>query len=125
IPAEVAGGNIDTGMRDGNLWVPHKKAGPGRFVLKMWVSGTDEDGVVPVGNDDYWKYRDNLDKLLRMFRVTHRKLDVRQQWDIAGTKVRQALCDVTAIVTPDMLAAYPYTSEFTVELNITDAFWQD
>lgn len=121
----LAGSNVSTEMRDGELWVPHKKAGPGTFVLKMWVAGTDEDGVVPVGNDDYWKYRQNLDMLLRMFHVTHRRLDVRQQWDVAGTKVRQAMCEVGTIITPEMLAAFPYTSEMTVELRIPDAFWQD
>lgn len=120
-----AGEDIATGMRDGTLWVPHKKANPGRMVLKMWVGGTDVDGVVPAGNDDYLKYRQNLDQLLRMFSVKHRLIDVRQQLDIAGTKIRQALGEVSAIITPEMLSAYPYTSEMTVEFNIPGAFWQD
>jgi hypothetical protein len=89
------------------------------------VAGTDEDGVVPIDKDDYWEYRQNLDKLVRMFSVTHRQIDVRQQWDIGGTKIRQALCEKTAIITPEMLAAFPYTAEFTVELSIVNGFWQD
>lgn len=119
------GENIQTGMRDGELWVPHKKANPGRLVLKMWVGGTDVDGAVPVGNDDYKQYRTNLDQLLRMFNVKHRLIDVRQQWDIAGTMIRQALGEVSAVISPEMLAAYPYTSELTVEFNIPGGFWQD
>lgn len=121
----VVGENIDTGARDGNIWVPHKKRGPGRYVLSMWVGGTDEDGAVPVGNDDYEKYIENLDSLKLMFGVTHRLLDVRFQYDEAGTKIRQVLAEKTAIITPEMQASYPYTAKFTVELNVPGAFMQD
>lgn len=121
----LSGDDIDTGMRDGNIWTPNKKFGPGRAVLQMWVGGTDEDGAVPVGNDDYKKYMSNLDSLKRMFSVQHRLLDVRQQVDIAGTQVRQALCSLGAVLTPEMHSVYPYTANFTVELNIPGAFWQD
>lgn len=121
----LAGDNIDTGMRDGVIWTPHKKRGAGRFVLDMWVGGTDADGAVPVGQDDYETYMNNLDKLKRMFGVTHRLLDVRFQLNASGTKIRQALCEKTAIITPEMQAAYPYTAKFTVELTIPDAFYQD
>jgi len=120
----LAGENIDTGMRDGNIWVPHKKRDPGRLVLSMWVGGTDDDGAVPVGNDDYAKYIANLDKLKRMFGVTHRLLDVRLQMNASGTDIRQALSEKSAIITPEMRASYPYTAEFTVELSIPGAFLQ-
>jgi len=121
----VAGGNIDTGLRDGVIWVPNKKRGAGRLVLKMWVGGTDADGAVPIGEDDYETYMANLDQLKRMFGVQHRLLDVRLQLDAAGTKIRQALCEKSAIITPEMLSSYPYTAEFTVELTIPGAFLQD
>ena len=121
----LAGENIDTGQRDGVIWTPHKKRGPGRIVLDMWVGGTDEDGAVPVGQDDYETYTANLDALKRMFGVTHWLLDVRFQMNASGTKIRQALCEKSAIITPDMYAAYPYTAKFTVELTIPDAFMQD
>lgn len=124
LEAPISGENIESGMRDGNIWVPHKKRGPGRLVLSMWVGGTDEDGAVPVSNDDYEKYTENLDALKKMFGVTHRLLDVRLQMDAAGTKIRQALCEKGAIITPEMYASYPYTAKFTVELNIPGAFLQ-
>lgn len=123
--AAVAGENLDTGMRDGVIWTPHKKRGPGRLVLSMWVGGTDEDGAVPAGNDDYFKYTTNLDNLKRMFGVTHRLLDVRLQMDVAGDNIRQAMCEKTTIITPDMFAGYPYTAKFAVELTIPGAFLQD
>lgn len=118
------GANFDTGNVDGELWIPNKKANAGLFALKMWVGGTDEDGVVPSG-DDYWKYTENLDSLKRMFNVSGRLIDVRQSLKNDGTKIRQALCEVTDIISPEMLAAYPYTTEFTVGLKIPGSFWQD
>jgi hypothetical protein len=50
---------------------------------------------------------------------------VRFQLDAAGTKIRQALCEKTAAITPEMHVAYPYTAKFTVELNIPSGFMQD
>jgi len=121
----IAGADIDTEMRDGTLWVPNKNFGPGKLVLKMWVGGTDADGAVPVGNDDYKKYITNLDSLKRMFAVQHRLLDVRQQFDIAGTMIRQSLCTINTVITPEMFSAYPYTATFAVELDVPGAFSQD
>lgn len=117
------GEDISTGMRDGDIWVPNKKSASGRVVLKMWVNGTDADGVVPA--DNYLQYRNNLDTLNRMFHVQHRLLDVRQQLDTAGTKIRQALCTVGAIIDPEFLSNFPYTSKMAVELKIIGGFWQD
>jgi hypothetical protein len=125
IMPSVAGSNIDTGLRHGQLWVPHKKFGPGQLVLKMWVSGCDEDGVVPVDGDDYWQYMQNLDNLKRMFAVHNRLLDVRHTIKRDGSVVRQALAEVTIAIPPDKLAAYPYTSEFTVEMTMPGSFWQN
>lgn len=125
ISASVAGANIPSGVTDGEIWTPHKPAGPGRLVLKMWVGGTDVDGVVPVDGDDYWKYRQNLDSLLRMFSVRHRLLDIRQTVKADGTKVRQALAEMTTVITPEMLAAFPYTAELTAEFNLPYGYWQD
>lgn len=121
--APKVGGNIETDLRDGELWVPNKKVGPGRIVLDMWVGGTDADGVAPT--DDYEKYRDNLDFLLRMFNVNHRLLDIRQQWNIAGTKIRQALCELSAQIQPEVATSSPYTSRLVVEFKILGGFWQD
>lgn len=121
----IAGEDIDTGMRDGVIPVYNKKYGPGRLVLNMWVGGTDVDGAVPVGNDDYKKYISNLDALKRMFGVQHRLLDVRLQMDVAGSNIRQALCRLGAALTPEMHSSYPYTAEFTVELIVPGAFLQD
>jgi hypothetical protein len=119
----IQGEDITTGMRDGDIFVPNKKSGPGRIVLSMWVNGTDEDGVVPA--DSYLKYRQNLDKLRRIFGVRHRLLDVREQLDVAGAHIRQALCTVGAVIDPAMLANFPYTARMSVELKIMDGFWQD
>lgn len=119
----VVGSNIATELQDGEIWVPDKKASPGRVVLQMWVGGTDADGVVPA--DSYDKYRSNLDFLNRMFSVTHRLLDVRQQIDVAGTNIRQAMCEKTAIIDPEFLVNFPYTTKYTVELGIPAGFWQD
>lgn len=119
----AVGSNIATGMRDGELWVPDKKAGPGRAVLSMWVGGTDEDGVVPT--DSYLKYRQNLDKINRMFSVRHRLLDVRQQLDLDGLHIRQAMCEMTALIDPEFATNFPYTSRMVVELGIPAGFWQD
>lgn len=119
----VQGDDISSGLRDGDIWTPHKKASAGRFVLQMWVAGADADGFVPT--DNYKQYRDNLDYLKRIFGVRHRLLDVRQQLDDAGTSIRQALCEVTAMIDPDMLSNFPYTSRFAVEFKILAGFWQD
>lgn len=121
----LVGENIDSGMRDGVIWTPHKKRDAGRLVLDMWVGGTDEDGAVPVGEDDYERYTLNLDALKRMFGVTHRLLDVRLQMDAAGNMIRQALCEKSAMITPEMQAGYPYTAKFVVELTIPGGFLQD
>jgi hypothetical protein len=118
----MSGSNFESGQTDGEIWVPNKRAAPGRAVLSMWVGGTDADGVVPA--DSYLKYRQNLDQLYRMFSVTHRLLDVRQQIDVAGAQIRQALCEVGAIIDPEMLTNFPYTGKFAVELRIPGAFWQ-
>jgi hypothetical protein len=93
------------------------------MVLDMWVSGTDEDGVTPV--DDYALYRANLDKLLLMFNVRHRLLDVRQTVQNTNPYSRQALCEVMTVIDPSMLAGSPYTAQMVVELNIPGAFWFD
>ena len=119
----LQGEDITTGMRDGDIFVPNKKSGPGRIVLSMWVNGTDEDGIVPT--DSYYKYRQNLDMLRRMFGVKHRLLDVREQLDVAGAHIRQALCTVGAVIDPAMLANFPYTAKMSVELKIMSGFWQD
>lgn len=124
LQAPIAGEDIDTGMRDGTIFSAHKKYGPGRLIFDMWVGGTDADGVIPVSGDDYYKYIQNLDLLKRMFGVTHRLLDVRLQYDAAGTDIRQALCQKTAIITPEMKALYPYTADLTVELTLPGAFLQ-
>lgn len=121
--AEILGANVATEMRHGELWTAHKKYGPGRMYLNMWVSGCDVDGIVPV--DEYSEYRDNLDMLRRLFGVRHRLLDVRQTVSETGPVIRQAMCEAMAIIDPTMRVAYPYTSEFTVELRIPDAFWFD
>lgn len=121
--APIKDGNLEVGAAHGEIWVPNKKHGPGRTVLKMWVAGQDANGVVPA--DNYYQYRKNLDQLRLMFGVRNRLLDVRQQLDIAGTDIRQALCEVTAIIEPQKVAISPYTSKFTVELTIPDSFWQD
>lgn len=125
LAASSASANIDTEMRHGELWVPHKKYGPGRLVLDMWVGGTDEDGAVPVGGDDYKKYRENLDDLRRMFGVRGRLLDIRIQLDKLGTSIRQCFGEVTNVIDPEMLASYPYTAQMKVEVNVPGAFWQD
>lgn len=118
----VQGSNVPA-LRHGELWSAHKKFGPGRMVLKMWVAGTDEDGVSPV--DDYALYRANLDKLLMLFNVRHRLIDVRQTIENIGPIQRQALCEVTAVIDPSMMAMAPYTAEMAVEFNIPGAFWFD
>lgn len=123
ISPSVQGSNVESFARHGELWTAHKKYGPGRMVLDMWVTGTDEDGVTP--SDDYALYRQNLDKLLLMLNVRHRKLDVRQTVASDGPIVRQALCEVTAIIDPSMKAGYPYTAEMTVEFSLSEAFWFD
>lgn len=119
----LQGEDISTGMRDGDIFVPNKKAAPGRVVLKMWVTGTDDNGLVDA--DSYWLYRQNLDKLKRMFNVSHRLLDLREQLDTAGAHIRQALCTTSAMIDPSMLVNFPYTAKFAVELKIMAGFWQD
>lgn len=123
ISPSVQGANVATPARHGELWTAHKKYGPGRMVLDMWVAGTDEDGNTPV--DDYAEYRTNLDMLLLMFNVRHRRLDVRQVINSVGPVERQALCEVTAVIDPSMLAMAPYTAQMKIEFNIPDAFWFD
>lgn len=119
----AAGSNISTGLTDGEIWVPAKKAPPGKAYLRMWVGGTDVDGNPVV--DDYYQYRLNLDMLKRMFAVRDRRLDVREQLDVAGAHIRQAYAEVTALIEPETLTAAPYTATMVVELNLTDGFWQD
>lgn len=116
------GANIPS-MLDGEIWVPNKKAPPGKAYLRMWVSGTDVDGNNT--SDDYYTYITNLDLLKRMFGVRNRLLDVRQQMDIAGAHIRQGLAEVTTVIEPEMVASAPYTSQFTVELNLPEGYWQD
>jgi hypothetical protein len=120
---ETIGENVATEGRHGELWTAHKKFGPSRMVLRMWVGGTDEDGVAPT--DDYSKYRANLDLLLRLFSTRHRLLDVRQTVSEAGPVVRQALAEVTTVIDPGLLVPSPYTSELTVEFKVPGAFWTD
>jgi hypothetical protein len=121
----ASGSNIATGLRDGEIWVPDKKAPPGKCYLKMWVAGVDVDGENAPDGDDYYQYTLNLDKLKRIFGVHSRLLDVRQQMDSAGAHIRQALSEVTAMIEPETLAAAPYTSAFSLELSIPGAFWTD
>jgi len=122
-PAQLKTNNIDVEAVNGVVWVPNKKYGPGTVILKMWVAGQDANGVV--GADNYLLYRQNLDKLNLLFRKQHALLDVRQQLDKAGTVIRQALCEQSAVIQPTKVATSPYTSKFTVELTIPDSFWQD
>lgn len=119
----ASGSNIATGLMDGEIWVPGKKAPAARAYLDMWVGGTDVDGAI--GADDYYTYRTNIDTLKRMFAPRDRLLDVREQLDIAGAHIRQALAEVTAVIEPKTISSYPYTADFTIELNIPAGFWQD
>lgn len=122
IGSGAQGANIPS-LLDGESWVSNKKAPAGKAYLRMWVSGTDVDGNNTA--DDYYTYRTNLDMLKRMFAVRNRLLDVREQLDISGAHIRQALAEVTAAIEPEMVASSPYTSTFNVELNIPGGFWQD
>jgi hypothetical protein len=125
LAASVKTANLDQPLLNGELWVPGKKVGPGRMVLQMWVSGVDANGVAPVDGDTYWVYRQNLDSLRRIFGKRYGLLDVQQTVRTSPATVRQALCEVTAVIDPDFAAPAPYTGQFTVELSIPDAWWQD
>src|SRR5690242_3577659 len=67
LTAQVKTPNIDVPTLNGEVWVPGKKVGPGRMVLKMWVQGCDANGVPPTDQDTYWLYRQNLDSLRLLF----------------------------------------------------------
>lgn len=125
LAAAVKTPNIDAPLLNGELWVPGKKTGPGRMVLQMWVQGCDANGLPPADGDSYWVYRQNLDQLNRMFGVRHRLLDVQQTVRNTPATIRQALCEVTAVIDPSMNVPSVYSSGFTVEFTIPGAFWQD
>lgn len=122
--AVVVGDDVDTEMRHGHMWTAHKKYGPGRLVLRMWVGGTTVDGDY-ASIDDYALYRSNLDYLNRLFSPHHRLLDVRQTVDNSGPVQRQALCELITVIDPETVASNPYTAKFTVELKVPNAFWTD
>lgn len=125
LTAQVKTANIDVPSLDGELWVPGKKVGPGRLVLKMWVQGCDANGAVPADQDTYWQYRQNLDALRLMFGVRHRQLLVQQTIRTSPAVIREALCEVTAVIDPETVVPSVYAAEMTVELSVPGAWWQD
>lgn len=119
----MRGANARVPGRHGELWVPNKRYEPGFAVLSMWVSHTDADGM-PVGTDKYFQMRKNFDALMNIFESSYGLLDVRQQiGPSAVTDVRQALCEVTNVITPNFEGNI--FGKFKVGLEIPGVFWQD
>lgn len=123
--AEVKTANIDVPPMNGELWVPGKKVGPGKMVLKMWVQGCDADGNVPTDGDTYWVYRQNLDALRLLFGARHRLLQVQQTIRTSPPVIREGFAEVTALIDPETVVPSVYAAEMTVELSLPGAWWQD
>lgn len=122
--AQVKTPNIDSPNLHGEVWVPGKKSGPGRMVLKMFVQGVDANGVIPADGDSYYRYRKNLDALLTLFGKRHALLDVQQQIRVSPVELRQAMCECTALIEPETTVPSVYSADMTVELSIPDSWWR-
>lgn len=117
------GANAVVPGRHGEIWTPNKRHEPGSVVLSMWVSHTDANGSL-VGSDPYFQWRKNFDALVALFDSNYGLLDVRQQYGpSAVTDVRQAFCEVDAVITPEFFGNQ--FGKFKVGLLIPDVFWQD
>lgn len=117
--AAVRGANPIVPGRHGEIFTANKTWDAKDIVLKMWVKGSDVDGLVPT--TDMTEFRKNIDALTLLFGTRSRLLDVRQTWP-AG--VRQALCEVLQAYDMSGRAINPQ-AKFNVVLRVPGAFWQD
>ena len=76
---------------------------PSTLALSMFVRGTDDDGLVPLGRDAQAVYQENLDALLHLFGKSGTLLDVRMVMDADNTPGadRQAYAKVQDSIAPE------------------------
>lgn len=115
------GGNVEVPGGDGELWVPNKREGAGRFSLAMWVMGADANGNV--ATDGYEAYRQNLDQLRWLFGKRHKLLTVQHTLG-ATIGTRECLAEVTQSWDPEVKSLGRY-GEFTVLFAIPGSYWRD
>lgn len=88
---------------DGVVASLHDARDSSSLSLSMFVRGTDEDGLVPVGRDGQAVYQENLDSLRHLFAKTGTLLDVRVvvDPDTSPASDRQAYAKVVDSITPE------------------------
>lgn len=115
------GGNIEIPGADGTIWTPNKRESEGRLSLKMWVMGSDVNGVWNA--DGYEQYRQNLDVLRTLFGKRHKLLTV--QHTIGATVgTRECLAEVVGTWDPEV-TGMGRIGRFAVLFNIPGSYWRD
>ena len=96
---------------------------PSGLSLSMFVRGTDEDGLVPLGRDAQAVYQENLDDLRHLFGKSGALLDVRVVMDKDDPAAeRQAYAKVVDSITPE---DHPGdVGRLAVVLTIPGVYWR-
>lgn len=120
VTASVRGSNQVVAGRSGSIYTPNKSFDEGRFVLPMWVLGTDDDGGIPSGTrlKEFYK---NKELLQRVFTKRYGLLDV-EATQPDGT-IRQAMCECLSVIDFEMFSQND--GQINVELIIPSVFWED
>jgi len=79
--AALRGSDLLVPFRPGEVWTP-KVPGPRTITLKMWVRGTDADGVWDA--DPHGKFNDNFIALRRLLWRTDRQIALTKRWRSAA-----------------------------------------
>lgn len=95
---------------------------PGQFIVKGWVRGCDERGVVPSLSSARREFDQNVDTLFGLLGSARgRAITLTQR--MGDQSVRTAKGIVTDIVTPDMFA--PNAAKFAVSFMLPESFWEE
>lgn len=119
----LRGANSVSPGRDGEIWTRGKKREALKVVLQMWISPISEAGVAPTSRAQaFANWQSNRDRLMALFDSSQALLDLRQT--INGV-TRQAYAESPSSSDFDVASSPSAQAEFSVELTVPAAFWQD
>jgi len=115
--------NVEIPGRHGNLWVPHKRYGPGSFVIPMWIRGVNEDGTLPADPVARTQFHQRARALVSLFTVGEQ---VTVRYIIPDGTYRELTAEVTDVLDFTITGYGRLTlGKVAIGLTAADPFWSD
>ena len=92
---------------------------PGKIILRMWVIGCDEDGLIPVGSSRRSEFDKNVDLLMAVFAGNNRQVGLFEE-EMGDGSVRCSDVYVSDVITPEMFG--PESATLAVNMTIPNSF---